>query len=51
MDLPDKFHMAGLSHGGYQTMLYASTHPEKIHSIFLMAPVGTEAFDPETYTP
>ena len=41
-DLPKKFYMSGHSAGGYQCMLYACFHPERIEGIFLQSPAGVE---------
>jgi pimeloyl-ACP methyl ester carboxylesterase len=51
MDLPDTYFMTGISFGGYMCMLWASMHPEKIDSLFLMSPVGVMTYDPLTYSP
>ena len=49
-DLPQKFHLSGHSAGGYQSMLYASQHPERITSLFLQSPACSEPLD-EKYDP
>ena len=41
-DLPAKFYMSGHSAGGFQFMLYACYHPERIEGMFLQSPAGTE---------
>lgn len=40
-DLPAKFCMTGHSAGGFQCMLYACYHPEKLEALFLTSPAGT----------
>ena len=37
-DLPEKFYVSGHSAGGYQLMLYACYHPERIEAMFLQSP-------------
>ena len=49
MDLPDKFFLSGHSLGGYSASLYATQRPERIESLFLMSPAGTETHDPNNY--
>ena len=49
-DLPQKFFFTGHSAGGYQAMLYASHHPDRILGLFLMSPACSEPFD-KTYDP
>lgn len=49
MDLPEKFYMAGVSFGGYLCMLYASMHPERIESMFLLNPLGISSYDRKSY--
>ena len=49
LDLPDKFHLAGHSAGGWLASIYASARPERIETLFLISPGGTEAYDEETY--
>ena len=41
-DLPAKFYLSGHSAGGYQIMLYASYHPERIEAMFLQSPACIE---------
>lgn len=51
MDLPPTFLLAGHSFGGLLCSLYASQRPERVESLFLLSPVGTETFDPNDYHP
>jgi len=41
-DLPAKFYLSAHSAGGFQSMLYASTHPERIDGLFLQSPACAE---------
>ena len=36
--MPEKFYVSGHSAGGYQLMLYACYHPERIEAMFLQSP-------------
>ena len=49
--LPRKFLLSGHSHGGYVVSLYASQHPERVESLFLISPAGLTPYDPATYDP
>ena len=40
--LPEKFYLSGHSAGGFQCMLYASYHPERIEGLFLQSPACAE---------
>ena len=51
LKLPDKFLLSGHSAGGYMAALYASTWPERVESLFLISPGGTEPYDEKTYDP
>ena len=51
LKIPDKVHVAGHSAGGYLASLYASSRPERVESLFLISPGGTEPYDEETYDP
>ena len=50
-DVPEKFFLAGHSHGGYQVSLYASQNPERVDGLFLISPAGTQGYDEKTYDP
>ena len=41
-ELPQRFYLSAHSAGGYQAMLYASYHPERIEAMFLQSPACTE---------
>ena len=50
-NLPEKFYLSGHSMGGYLASLYASKCPERISSLFLISPGGTEPYNEATYDP
>jgi pimeloyl-ACP methyl ester carboxylesterase len=50
-DIPEKFYMTAHSFGGYITMMVGSLFPERIESMFLMSPAGTNSYNAETYEP
>ena len=50
-DVPEKFFLAGHSHGGYQFSLFASHHPECVERLFLISPAGTQGYNEATYDP
>ena len=41
-DLPEKFYLSGHSAGGFQCMVYASYHPQRIEAMFLQSPACIE---------
>ena len=41
-DLPPRFYLSAHSLGGYQAMLYACYHPERIEGMFLQSPACVE---------
>lgn len=47
--LPQKFYLTGHSNGGYMSMLYAMTHPERIEGLFLQSPACSEDETREGY--
>ena len=49
LDISEKFYMTAHSWGGYFTMMVGSMYPERIESMFLMSPAGTNAYNPATY--
>ena len=51
LPLPETFLLAGHSIGGWLASQYASQHPNRVESLFLMSPAGTEAFDQKTWDP
>ena len=51
LQLPDKFLICGHSMGGWIASIYASHRPERVKSLLLISPAGTEAYDEETYDP
>jgi pimeloyl-ACP methyl ester carboxylesterase len=51
LDLPDKFFLAGWSHGGWQAAVLASQMPNRVQSLFLISPAGMETYNKDTYNP
>ena len=49
LNLPPKFLLAGHSFGGWLASIYASFRPERVESLFLISPAGTEAYNENTY--
>ena len=49
LDIPEKFYWAAHSWGGYFSMMVGSMYPERIESMFLISPAGTNSYNPETY--
>ena len=51
LELPQTFLLAAHSFGGFLASLYACERPERVESLFLLSPVGTETYDPSDYEP
>ena len=51
LDLPKTFLLAAHSFGSFLSCIYASKRPERVESLFLLSPVGTETYDPKNYDP
>ena len=50
LPLPDdKILLCGHSWGGWIASIYASYHPDRVESLFLISPLGTETYNEETY--
>ena len=49
IDIPDKFYITAHSWGCYLVMMLGSMYPERIESMFLMSPWGTNSYDPLSY--
>ena len=49
LDLPEKFLLCAHSWGGAASMYLACIKPERIESMFLLSPAGTEGYDEKTY--
>lgn len=42
----DRFHIGGNSMGGYLSALFATRHPERVDSVWLLAPAGVMSAEP-----